>query len=145
MSEIVIDSHFKMSKKIAQLTKVIFHLYSRNEENEEVLKAIKRSNEKELENLHNEIVTLSNKLNSKTKGESKSEVAKKMEELTSKFELEKLTSQKNYNSFIKEVEIKECTIIKEKDKIIEGFKKEIDGFKAKMESKIIEISQNSKG
>jgi hypothetical protein len=27
------DVHHKMSKKIAQLTKVIFHLHSKNEEN----------------------------------------------------------------------------------------------------------------
>jgi len=27
------DTHHKMSKKIAQLTKVIFHLHSKNEEN----------------------------------------------------------------------------------------------------------------
>ena len=45
------DAHYKMSKKIAQLTKVIFHLHTQNQEHDEVEKAIKKGYEKELENI----------------------------------------------------------------------------------------------
>ena len=40
-----------MSKKIAQLTKVIFHLHSKNEENNQAQQAISNAYEKEIETL----------------------------------------------------------------------------------------------
>jgi len=40
-----------MSKKIAQLTKVIFHLHSKNEENNNTLTANNNAYEKEIETL----------------------------------------------------------------------------------------------
>lgn len=48
MSEAV---HHKMSKKIAQLTKVIFHLHSKNEENGAMQTAISNAYEKEIETI----------------------------------------------------------------------------------------------
>jgi hypothetical protein len=43
------DLHHKMSKKIAQLTKVIFHLNSRNEEHESDVKGLSDSYENEID------------------------------------------------------------------------------------------------
>ena len=45
------ETHHKMSKKIAQLTKVIFHLHSKNEENQNMQTAISNAYEKEIETL----------------------------------------------------------------------------------------------
>ena len=45
------ETHHKMSKKIAQLTKVIFHLHSKNEENSNMQTAIQNAYEKEIETL----------------------------------------------------------------------------------------------
>ena len=45
------ETHHKMSKKIAQLTKVIFHLHSKNEENANMQTAISNAYEKEIETL----------------------------------------------------------------------------------------------
>lgn len=45
------ESHHKMSKKIAQLTKVIFHLHSKNEENEAYRQAINSAYEREIETI----------------------------------------------------------------------------------------------
>jgi len=47
----------KMSKKIAQLTKVIFHLHSKNEENSSLQMACTNAYEKEIEQL---LVTANN-------------------------------------------------------------------------------------
>ena len=41
------ETHHKMSKKIAQLTKVIFHLYSKNEEKSAMHTSIQNAYEKE--------------------------------------------------------------------------------------------------
>ena len=43
------DVHHKMSKKIAQLTKVIFHLHSKNEENVQYQNSLTGAYEKEIE------------------------------------------------------------------------------------------------
>ncbi len=45
------ETHHKMSKKIAQLTKVIFHLHSKNEENLDAQTASNNAYEKEIETL----------------------------------------------------------------------------------------------
>lgn len=45
------ETHHKMSKKIAQLTKVIFHLHMKNEENGLMHTCIKNAYEKEIETL----------------------------------------------------------------------------------------------
>jgi len=51
VSTISEETHHKMSKKIAQLTKVIFHLHSKNEENNQAQQAISNAYEKEIETL----------------------------------------------------------------------------------------------
>lgn len=43
------ETHHKMSKKIAQLTKVIFQLHSKNEENQFQMTALSNTHEKEME------------------------------------------------------------------------------------------------
>lgn len=45
------DTHHKMSKKIAQLTKVIFHLHSKNEENSLYHASLSGAYEKEIETI----------------------------------------------------------------------------------------------
>ena len=45
------ETHHKMSKKIAQLTKVIFHLHTKNEENANMQVSIQNADEKEIETL----------------------------------------------------------------------------------------------
>ena len=51
VSNISEETHHKMSKKIAQLTKVIFHLHSKNEENNIAQTASNNAYEKEIEQL----------------------------------------------------------------------------------------------
>ena len=51
VSAISEETHHKMSKKIAQLTKVIFHLHSKNEENNNTQTASNNAYEKEIEQL----------------------------------------------------------------------------------------------
>ncbi len=58
------EIHHKMSKKIAQLTKVIFHLHSKNEENTAMHTAIQNAYEMEIETL----LHSSNSIISKQKG-----------------------------------------------------------------------------
>jgi hypothetical protein len=52
------DVHHKMSKKIAQLTKVIFHLHSKNEENSLFHSSLSGAYEKEIETILREANTV---------------------------------------------------------------------------------------
>ena len=52
------DVHHKMSKKIAQLTKVIFHLHSKNEENSQYQSSLVGAYEKEIEIILREANTI---------------------------------------------------------------------------------------
>ena len=55
------ETHHKMSKKIAQLTKVIFHLHSKNEENSAYQIALSNSFEKEIETILKEANNIINR------------------------------------------------------------------------------------
>lgn len=55
------DIHHKMSKKIAQLTKVIFHLHTKNEENQQYHQSFINAYEKEIESILKEANSVINK------------------------------------------------------------------------------------
>ncbi|XP_012942605.1 protein FAM184A [Aplysia californica] len=50
-AEVTQDMHLKMSKKIAQLTKVIYALNTKNDENETVLQALREQHEEEIQQI----------------------------------------------------------------------------------------------
>lgn len=50
------DYRLKMSKKVAQLTKVIFHLNTKNDEYEYGLKSVVSSYENELDNIIKDVL-----------------------------------------------------------------------------------------
>ena len=45
------EIHNRMSKKIAQLTKVIYHLHTKNEENKSYVQALNNAHDKEIDNI----------------------------------------------------------------------------------------------
>ena len=63
-SEMFPDLHLKMSKKIAQLTKVIYHLNTRNEDFSIDLKAEKQSHANEVEEILQDAADKINKFKS---------------------------------------------------------------------------------
>jgi undecaprenyl pyrophosphate synthase len=76
------ETHHKMSKKIAQLTKVIFHLHSKNEEHLQFSTSLTNTHEKEMEIIlkeANEIISKQKSDLSKAKENNK--LAEKIKEL----------------------------------------------------------------
>ena len=55
------DVHHKMSKKVAQLTKVIFHLHSKNEENSQYQSALVSAYEREIDTILSQANTMINR------------------------------------------------------------------------------------
>lgn len=75
----------KMSKKIAQLTKVIFHLHSKNEENQSYHAALSNAFEKEIETIlkdANNIINRQKDALEKAKGQN--DLKEKIKELEDK-------------------------------------------------------------
>jgi primosomal protein N'' len=76
------ETHHKMSKKIAQLTKVIFHLHSKNEEHLQFSTSLTNTHEKEMEIIlkeANEII--SKQKNEISKAKENNKLAEKIKEL----------------------------------------------------------------
>ena len=89
------DTHHKMSKKIAQLTKVIFHLHSKNEENTNFQNSLMGAHEKELETIlrdANSIITRQKEALEKQK--EASNFKDKMKELESRHDQERRDTQR---------------------------------------------------
>lgn len=93
------EIHHKMSKKIAQLTKVIFHLNTRNEESDAHLQAVVDAYEQEIESILNDAnakVRKAIKSAEKAQGDN---VAQKVEALQKQFEDEKKTAMRELQDF----------------------------------------------
>src|SRR5580700_10793111 len=89
------EVHHKMSKKIAQLTKVIFHLHSKNEENSQYHTALSNAYEKEIEIILRDSNTIVNRQKEALdKSKDQSNLKDKIKELEDKHTTEKKESQK---------------------------------------------------
>ena len=102
------ETHHKMSKKIAQLTKVIFHLHSKNEENSAMHTSIQNAYEKEIETLLNS----SNSIISKqrdviTKAQEGDAWKAKIRDLENQHIKEKEDSQRQFEQYKTALQAKE--------------------------------------
>ena len=87
------DTHHKMSKKIAQLTKVIFHLHSKNEENSLYHQALSGAYEKEIETILREANSVINRQkDALDKAKDQTALKDKIKELEEKHSREKKDS-----------------------------------------------------
>jgi hypothetical protein len=86
------ETHHKMSKKIAQLTKVIFHLHSKSEENNLIATAQTNAYEKEIEQL---LLTANNVVCKQKEALAKAEAGASWKEKIAKLEAAHLEERKN--------------------------------------------------
>ncbi|XP_062863854.1 protein FAM184A [Trichomycterus rosablanca] len=80
------DLHLKMSKKIAQLTKVIYALNTKNDEHEEALRSLKDTHDDEIEHLLSETREKILQYRSRTGGEA--ELKRRLQALEESLELQ---------------------------------------------------------
>lgn len=89
-----------MSKKIAQLTKVIFHLHSKNEENSQYHTALSNAYEKEIETILKEANSIINRQKEVLeKQKEANNVKDKIKELEDRHNQEKRESQKQFEDY----------------------------------------------
>ena len=94
------ETHHKMSKKIAQLTKVIFHLHSKNEENGIYQTSLTNCHEKEMEQILKEANEIIMKQKSEIeKAKNDSSLKDKMKKLEADHVKERKDTQKEFDVY----------------------------------------------
>jgi serologically defined colon cancer antigen 8 len=145
MAEVKTDAHHKMSKKIAQLTKVIFHLHTKNEENNQYIDALTRAYEKEMDNLINEAnSTIQRQKDSIQALKHSADSTAKMSDLQEKHDKEKKESQKMFEELRVSIENKEKESLSEQDSKLQKIRDEINTLTSKYESKIKSLNDQVK-
>jgi hypothetical protein len=130
------EVHHKMSKKIAQLTKVIFHLHSKNEENSQYSAALTNAYEKEVEQIlrdSNDIIKRQKEALDKAK--ESNNVADQLREIQERHEAEKRESQKAFDEYKRVVASKEQNMEKEYQGKNQEMKLEVMDLKKKFDGR----------
>ncbi len=128
------DVHHKMSKKIAQLTKVIFHLHSKNEENVHYQNSLTGAYEKEIETILREANGIVNKQrDALEKQKEASNVKQMVKELEDRHTQERKETQKQFEEYKNKVKDREGVVEKEYQTKVAEMKLEVMDAKKKFE------------
>ena len=99
-TEMFPDLHLKMSKKIAQLTKVIYHLNTRNEDFDINLKAEKENHANEVEEILQDAADKINKFKAQlAKAKQNSATANALKKLRSQHEREREEAMNEFSKY----------------------------------------------
>lgn len=129
------DLHNAMSKKVAQLTKVIFHLNSRNDENDLVVQSIVSSYEKEMTNIvasANTIVQKANQANNVK--DALKEIERGYEDFRERVESEKAKAVMEFDRFKRSAEEKEKDAKIATDRKLAAYEQETKQLQSKLET-----------
>lgn len=100
MADNLTEIHNRMSKKIAQLTKVIYHLHTKNEENKSFTQALTKAHNKEIESILKDANRIVGKYKTALEKQQKQGDLKVMvRELEDKHDKEKLESQAQFREY----------------------------------------------
>ena len=129
------DLQVRMSKKVAQLTKVIFLLNTKNDENDNNIKQLTRTYENEMDT----ILKQSNEILRKYKDASEknsniTELERSYEVFKSKVESERTKSVMEFNNYKNSFQEKEKSMQAEVEKKVNTYKMEIETMKVKFEN-----------
>eukprot|EP00831_Metopus_contortus_P070651 TRINITY_DN6446_c0_g1_i3.p2 TRINITY_DN6446_c0_g1~~TRINITY_DN6446_c0_g1_i3.p2 ORF type:complete len:142 (-),score=46.24 TRINITY_DN6446_c0_g1_i3:177-602(-) len=135
------DSHHKMSKKIAQLTKVIFHLHTRNEENEELMKALRKAYEREIDGIVRDANAIVLKQKEALQAQKDAgDITAKLKEQQERHESDKKAAYQEIERYKQAISDKESRAISEKEDQLKRLKDEVEGLKTRYEDKIKNLS-----
>ncbi len=137
MSDKYPDCYYKMAKKIAQLTKVIFQLHTKTLDNEELISSLRRGYEREIDSIVKEadgIIT-----RQRTAIQAQAEGAanpKQLEELRSQHEGDKQRFLKELEQYKQTVTDREAKTTQEHEAELGRFRKSVDELRNKYELKL---------
>jgi chromosome segregation ATPase len=136
-TEVFPDLHHKMSKKIAQLTKVIYHLNTRNEDHQADLELIQSNHQVEIQQI---LKDAANRINSfkeavETKqGELNQDT--KLKALQSKHEKERQAAKSEFGVFKEKAVLREANIAGEFEKKFSALQENVESMNKKFLEKV---------
>ena len=136
------ETHHKMSKKIAQLTKVIFHLHIKNEENANMQTSIQNAYEKEIETLLTQAnsVILKQK-ESLQKAIEAQNVKEKFKSLEQQHIAEKEASQVEFRAYKTAILEREKNVEEEHNRKVEDLRTLVMDIKAGFDNRVAEFKK----
>jgi len=143
------DLHNIMSKKVAQLTKVIFHLNSRNDENDLTMQNVIAC----YENQMGEIVAAANGMIQKAQAANNSkdvvkELEKAYEDFRGRIENERYRAAQEFDKYKKSIDDKQKEMRSLTERKIATYEVEVNHMKGKLESlqkSLTALTENSEG
>ena len=136
------DLHHKMSKKIAQLTRVIFHLNTKNDEYEYNIRAIVGAYEAELDNLVREAnAAILKYKDSLTKMQKNDELETQIKNFQDKIDIEKSKSITEFINYKRSMEERESKFVKESNGKIDAYKSEVEMIRNKYDGLLKNIEK----
>eukprot|EP00501_MAST-03F_sp_TOSAG23-6_P002367 GSMAST32.ASY1.ANO1.2473.1 assembled CDS len=143
-SKIFPDLHRKMSKKIAALTKVIYHLNTRNEDNEAELDQVSLQHESEMDQI---LKDAAKKLNhfKDLLDQRKEQAATKglMDQLISQHDQEKKAALAEFKDYKKTMRNRQHQLEKDMIRQVNSLKRDVSDAKEKFKKKLSEFSKVS--
>ncbi|XP_006811612.2 protein FAM184A-like [Saccoglossus kowalevskii] len=131
------DLHLKMSKKIAQLTKVIYALNTKNDEHEQVLQSMKEHHEEDMQQLmveaKDKIAMYKSKINNDTDQKRRMET---LEDSISEYERQRRQALGEFNDYKRRAEDREMHLKIEHSQKILNLSKELLQVKKDFEAKL---------
>ena len=144
-TEMFPDLHLKMSKKIAQLTKVIYHLNTRNEDFDINLKAEKENHANEVEEILQDAADKINKFKAQlAKAKQNSATANALKKLRSQHEREREEAMNEFSKYKSRVQKREDSLRKEFKEKVGGMKRDLDGAKKTFKQRLKAFSEIQK-
>ena len=131
------DLHHKMSKKIAQLTKVIYHLNTKNEDHQSELDNLNANNQMEIQHILRDAATKISKFKDMVESkQSAANVEIQIEKLTKKHEIEKQNALKELESYKLKVKEREQKVAAEFQSKFESTQDKVEKMNAKFRERI---------
>lgn len=138
------DIHHKMSKKIAQLTKVIYHLNTRNEDRDAEISQLNKRHESEVESILKDAAAKLSKFKEAleaVKAKARSDAT--AEKWKQRLETEKSMATKEFKQFKLSSQERESALQQQYGQKIEGLQSEVatvrDGFRKKLDALVAKI------
>ena len=139
-SEVFPDLHLKMSKKIAQLTRVIYHLNAKNEDNAAELASYREQHNSEVSLILEDAMGKLNEFQAKLEERnSNNEAEKAVEALRKKHAEEKRKAMEQFKSFKARVQDRETAINKAVQEKMGKLRAEVAAMKDKFAARAAEL------
>jgi hypothetical protein len=137
MSEKSSDSQHKMAKKIAQLTKVIFQLHSKNEEGEEMGRAMRRGYEKEIDTIVHDASAIIERQKEIIQTQTQTaDLATKLRQAKEQGEQERQMARRDFEAYKQQILQKEADLALEKSEMLNKHKADIVALTKRYEDRL---------